>query len=188
MISFKKIKILRAGLFGFSLLIGGFNYFPHQVYASQNLYKEEHHGETFLITAKIIEENRGVIAKPIVVIHNGQKGMVNFGDKIPIHSKTDKSSTPSHFQDIGTKLEVTPTIESSTGDIKMQIKAEISAITAWQFFGDKMEPQISSFTTVVSPCVKSGQCFVIRGMTHTIMITPYIMTDDVNVRDIYDRT
>jgi len=165
-----------------------------------------------------------VIARPMTLALNGQKGTVNFGDKVPVLTKTDTGSTTSvtvTYQDVGTKLEVTPTINEVTGEITMDIKTEVANITSWQTSGDTRAPQISSRTSETSTHVKSGQSFVIGGLMQTkdldnlsgipglmnlpilgklfsvhnrsksysevfIMITPFILTDDINVRDIYD--
>lgn len=165
-----------------------------------------------------------VIARPMTLALNGQKGTVNFGDKVPILTKTATTSSTSMtvtYQDVGTRLEVTPVINEETGEISMTISTEVSNITSWQNSGDTRAPQISSRSATTSTHVKSGQSFVIGGLMSSkdldnlqgipglmdlpilgklfsvhnrsksfsevyIMITPFILTDDVNVRDIYD--
>lgn len=165
-----------------------------------------------------------VIARPMVMSLNGQKGVVSFGDSVPILTKTDTGSSNSltvTYQDIGTKLEVTPVINESSGDITLTINTEVSNITSWVISGDTRAPQTSKRSAVTSAHVKSGQSFVIGGLMsqkeldnlsgipglmnlpilgklfsyHTrskdysevyIMITPFIVTDNINTQKMYD--
>lgn len=171
------------------------------------------------------ELSRGrVIARPMVMSLNGQKGVVNFGDSVPILTKTDTGSSSSltvTYKDVGTKLEVTPVINESSGDITLTVNTEVSNITSWITSGDTKAPQTSVRSAVTSAHVKSGQSFVIGGLMsqkeldnlsgipgimnlpilgklfsyHSkskeysevyIMITPFIVTDDINTQKMYN--
>ena len=108
-----------------------------------------------------------VIARPMTLALNGQKGLVNFGDKVPVLTKTDTGSSTSltvTYEDVGTKLEVTPTINESTGEITLDINTEVSNITQWITQNDTRAPQISTRTATTSAHIKSGQSFVIGGL------------------------
>lgn len=108
-----------------------------------------------------------VIARPMILSLNGQKGTVNFGDRVPILTRTDTGSSNTltvTYQDVGTNLEVTPVINEKSGDITLTIKTEVSNITGWVSSGDTKAPQMSTRTATTSTHVKSGQSFVIGGL------------------------
>lgn len=108
-----------------------------------------------------------VIARPMILSLNGQKGAVNFGDRVPILTRTDTGSSNTltvTYQDVGTNLEVTPVINEKSGDITLTIKTEVSNITGWVSSGDTKAPQMSTRTATTSTHVKSGQSFVIGGL------------------------
>ena len=163
-----------------------------------------------------------VVSRPMIMVMNGQEGVVNFGDQVPILSSTTTSSSTSvtaEYKDIGTNLTITPAIDEVTGTISMKIAAEISNITSWLSKGDTTAPQISTRKATTSAHLRSGQSFVIGGLmsvkdldnlsgipglmnlpilgelfkfhSHTkeysevyIMITPYIVTDDIDPKEI----
>ena len=111
--------------------------------------------------------NGKVVARPMVMIHNGQEGKVSFGDKVPVQQTTSSTSSTNvsfDFKDVGTMLKVTPVINETTGDIKMKLELEISNITRWVTYDDAKAPQISSRSATTSATLKSGQSFVIGGL------------------------
>ena len=108
-----------------------------------------------------------VIARPLILTMNGQKGTANFGDRVPVLTRTDTGSSNTltvTYQDIGTKLEVTPIVNGSTGMVTMAIDTEVSNITGWVSSGDTRAPQMSTRKATTSTYVKSGQSFVIGGL------------------------
>lgn len=108
-----------------------------------------------------------VIARPMIMILNGQEGSVDFGDKIPVKQTTSSTTATNvtyDYKDVGNKLKVTPIINERTGDIKMKVNIEISAISKWVIHGDSMAPQISSRSAQTSAHLKSGESFVIGGL------------------------
>jgi type II secretory pathway component GspD/PulD (secretin) len=163
-----------------------------------------------------------VIARPMVMMLNGQQGNVSFGDKVPVLTTTTTTSSTEvtvDYKDVGTTLKVTPVIDKDSGDISMKIDAEISNIASWVTSGQTKAPQISSRHATTSAHLKSGQSFVIGGLMSVneldnlsgipglmdlpilgklfsyhsvsksydevyIMITPYIVTDDTNSKEI----
>ena len=163
-----------------------------------------------------------VVSRPMIMVMNGQEGVVNFGDQVPILSSTTTSSSTSvtaEYKDIGTNLTITPAIDEVTGTISMKIAAEISNITSWISKGETTAPQISTRKATTSAHLKSGQSFVIGGLMSVkdldnlsgipglmnlpilgelfkfhsqtkeysevyIMITPYIVTDDIDPKEI----
>ena len=164
-----------------------------------------------------------VIARPMVMSLNGQKGVVDFGDRVPVLTRSDTGSYNTltvTYEDVGTKLEMTPIINEASGDITLNVSTEVSNITGWVSSGDTKAPQMATRKATTSAHVKSGQSFVIGGLmsakdldnlsgipglmdlpilgklfsyhTHSkdyaevyIMITPFIVTDDLDPQDLY---
>lgn len=164
-----------------------------------------------------------VIARPMVMSLNGQKGVVDFGDRVPVLTRSDTGSYNTltvTYEDVGTKLEMTPIINEASGDITLTVSTEVSNITGWVSSGDTKAPQMATRKAMTSAHVKSGQSFVIGGLmsakdldnlsgipglmdlpilgklfsyhSHSkdyaevyIMITPFIVTDDLDPQDLY---
>ena len=163
-----------------------------------------------------------VISRPMIMIMNGQEGQVYFGENVPILSSTATTSSTNitvTYQQVGTKLLITPSINEDTGVIAMKINTEVSNISQWLTNGGTRAPQISARTATTSAHLRSGQSFVIGGlMSQTeldnlsgipglmdlpilgkifsyhqkskdfaevyIMITPYIVTDDIDPKEL----
>mgnify|MGYP000091999247 CR=1 FL=1 len=163
-----------------------------------------------------------VIARPMVMMLNGQEGMVNFGEQVPVMSTTSTSSSTEisvDYKDVGTKLTITPSINEEDGEITLKIDTEVSNITKYITQGQTSAPQISTRQATTSAHLRSGQSFVIGGLmsakdldnlsgipglmnlpilgelfkyhSHSksyaevyIMITPYIVTDDINPKEL----
>lgn len=163
-----------------------------------------------------------VIARPMVMMLNGQEGMVNFGEQVPVMSTTSTSSSTEisvDYKDIGTKLTITPSINEEDGEITLKIDTEVSNITKYITQGQTSAPQISTRQATTSAHLRSGQSFVIGGLMSAkdldnlsgipglmnlpilgelfkyhlhsksyaevyIMITPYIVTDDINPKEL----
>lgn len=163
--------------------------------------------------------NKGkVISRPMIMVMNGQEGSVNFGDRVPVMKTTTTTSATDitvEYQEVGTKLVITPAIDQANSVITMKINAEVSNISNWIIAGQTKAPQISSRQAVTSAHLRSGQSFVIGGLMSVteldnlsgipglmdlpilgklfsfhsksktysevfIMITPYIVTDDID--------
>lgn len=108
-----------------------------------------------------------VIARPMLMVKNGEEGVAAFGDQVPILSETATTASTSvtvEYKDIGTNLKIKPTINANTGDIALQIEAEVSNISRWMTSGQTTAPQISTRKTTTSAHLKSGQSFVIGGL------------------------
>lgn len=163
-----------------------------------------------------------VIARPMVMMLNGQKGTVTFGEQVPVMSTTSTSSSTEisvDYKDIGTKLTITPSINEEDGEITLKIDTEVSNITKYITQGQTSAPQISTRQATTSAHLRSGQSFVIGGLMSAkdldnlsgipglmnlpilgelfkyhlhsksyaevyIMITPYIVTDDINPKEL----
>lgn len=108
-----------------------------------------------------------VLSRPLIMMMNGQEGMVNFGDQVPILSETSTSSSTNvtvTYKDVGTKLTITPSIDEENNEIAMKISAEVSNISQWRTSGSTTAPQISTRQTTTSAHLHSGQSFVIGGL------------------------
>lgn len=159
-----------------------------------------------------------VVARPMVMMLNGQEGMVNFGEQVPVVGTTSTSTSTEvsvDYKDVGTKLTITPSIDEENGEITMKIDTQVSNITRYVTSGRTTAPQISTRQATTSAHLRSGQSFVIGGLmsvrdldnlsgipglmdlpilgelfkyhSHSksyaeiyIMITPYIVTDDID--------
>ena len=118
-------------------------------------------------TANRALSNGKVIYRPMVMVMNGRVGTVNFGDKVPILKSTTTSASTDvtvEYQDVGTTLKIIPGINETSGEILLDIEAEVSAISKWVTSGQTTAPQISIRKAVTSAHLKSGQSFVIGGL------------------------
>ena len=108
-----------------------------------------------------------VISRPIVLSRNGETAKINFGDKVPVMSTTSTTTSTNvtvTYQDVGTNLEVTPVINTDTGDISLKINAEVSNITQYVTQGNTRAPQINTRTVNTTAHVKSGESLIIGGL------------------------
>lgn len=108
-----------------------------------------------------------VIARPMVMALNGQEGNVEFGDQVPILTKTDTGSDTSitvTYQNVGTHLKMTPDINEKTGEITLKIDAEVSNISNWITDQSTRAPQIATRKATTSARLHSGQSFAIGGL------------------------
>lgn len=107
-----------------------------------------------------------VIARPMVLAKNGQKANIYMGDSVPIMEQTATTSSTNitvTYKDVGTKLEVTPSILQN-GEVNLVINTEISNITKWITTGNFSSPQISTRRAETVAHVKSGESMVIGGL------------------------
>ncbi|WP_231038245.1 type II secretion system protein GspD [Pectinatus frisingensis] len=163
-----------------------------------------------------------VVARPMIMVLNGQEGSVSFGDNVPVFTTSTTSTSTSvtvDYKDVGTTLKVTPVINAYTDEISMNIDAQVSNISQWVNGNNTKAPQISTRHALTSAHLHSGQSFVIGGLmsesdldnlsgipglmdlpilgklfsyhsmskTYTevyIMITPYIVTDNINPAEL----
>ena len=177
-------------------------------------------------TANRALNNGKVIARPMIMMMNGQEGMVNFGDQVPIMTTTattGATSVNTEYKDVGTKLTITPSIDDETGTVMMKVDTQVSNITGYETMGQTKAPNVSTRQATTSAHLKSGQSFVIGGLmtknyiknlngipglmnlpilgelfsfhnkTHSygevyVMLTPYIVTDDINPQDLIGKT
>lgn len=111
-----------------------------------------------------------VISRPMSMTLNGQETAVYFGDRVPVLTSTSTNTSTEvtvDYKDIGSSLKVTPVINSSTGEISMNIDMEISNIAKWIQQGSVSAPQISTRKATTSAHLRSGQSFVIGGLMTT---------------------
>lgn len=108
-----------------------------------------------------------VIYRPMIMLMNGREGSVNFGDQVPVLKATTTSAATDvtvEYKDVGTSLKITPGIDEASGEILLNIEAEVSNITKWITSGQTTAPQIATRKAVTSAHLKSGQSFVIGGL------------------------
>lgn len=108
-----------------------------------------------------------VVSRPMVMMTNGQEGVINFGEKVPILTTTTTQASTQvtvEYKDVGTKLSIVPSIDEYTGDVNLKIEAEISAIQGWITSGQTKAPEIATRNTTTSAHLKTGQSLVIGGL------------------------
>lgn len=108
-----------------------------------------------------------VVARPMVMTLNGQEALISMGDRVPILSSTTTNVSTEMtvtYEDIGSKLKVTPVIDKTTGNIGLTIETEISTIAKWITQGAVSAPQIASRKAVTTAHLQSGQSLVIGGL------------------------
>jgi len=107
-----------------------------------------------------------VISRPMILVKNGQQADVYFGDSVPVLTSTTTTASTNitvEYKDIGTKLQVTPSILRG-GEVNMDIHAEISNISKWTTQGSVSAPQISSRKANTVAHIRSGESMVIGGL------------------------
>lgn len=108
-----------------------------------------------------------VVARPMVMTLNGQEALISMGDRVPVLSSTTTNVSTEMtvtYEDIGSKLKVTPVIDKATGNIGLTIETEISTIAKWITQGAVSAPQIASRKAVTTAHLQSGQSLVIGGL------------------------
>lgn len=103
----------------------------------------------------------------MIMMLNGQEGMVNFGEQVPVMGTTSTSTSTEvsvEYKDVGTKLTITPSINTDDGEITLKIGTEVSNITKYVKQGQVSAPQISTRQATTSAHLRSGQSFVIGGL------------------------
>lgn len=108
-----------------------------------------------------------VVARPMVLTLNGQEALISMGDRVPVLSSTTTNVSTEvtvTYEDVGSKLKVTPVIDKTTGNIGLSIDTEISNISKWITQGGVSAPQISSRKATTMAHLQSGQSLVIGGL------------------------
>lgn len=108
-----------------------------------------------------------VVARPMVLTLNGQEALISMGDRVPVLSSTTTNVSTEvtvTYEDVGSKLKVTPVIDKTTGNIGLTIDTEISNISKWITQGGVSAPQISSRKATTMAHLQSGQSLVIGGL------------------------
>ena len=108
-----------------------------------------------------------VIARPMVMMLNGQAGEVNFGDRVPVLTSTSTTSSTTmtvEYKDVGSKLKIRPVINEELNEVTLSMDIEVSSIGRWRNLGSTSAPQINTRNAVTSAHIKSGNSVVIGGL------------------------
>src|SRR6056297_1272472 len=120
--------------------------------------------DTFNLNMKlnmmVTENNAEILASPKVTVLNNETAHFNAGKKIPITQLDESGNTVSQLQEIGIKLDVTPTINASN-EVLLDIKPEVSDLLPPANGADII---ISSNTAETKLIVKDGKTAVIGGL------------------------
>lgn len=114
------------------------------------------------------ELNKGrVVARPMIIAHNGEAAKFNMSSSIPIMTSTATSSSTTmsvEYKDVGTIMTVKPLINTIDNKISLSINAEVSNVVGWISSGQSTAPQVSKKFADTSVTVKNGQSFIIGGL------------------------
>jgi len=108
-----------------------------------------------------------VIARPMIMMLNGQEGTVNFGDQVPVLTSTATTSSTTmtvEYKDVGSKVKIRPVINEALNEVTLTMDVEVSNIGKWRNLGTTQAPQINTRHAVTSAHIKSGQSVVIGGL------------------------
>lgn len=124
---------------------------------------------TFSASANAAKElNKGkVIARPMIITHNGEAATFNMSSSIPIMTSTATSSSTTmtvEYKDVGTIMTVKPLINTIDNKVSLSINAEVSNVVGWVTSGQSTAPQINKKVADTAVTVKNGQSFIIGGL------------------------
>lgn len=112
--------------------------------------------------------NKGhVIARPMIITHNGEEAQFNMSSSVPVMTSTATTASTSvtvEYKDVGTIMKVKPLINTRDNQISLSINTEVSNIVGWVNQGQSTAPQINKRVADTSVTVKAGQSFVIGGL------------------------
>lgn len=115
------------------------------------------------LDALVTQNKARILAAPSIATLNGKAANITIGSKIAYIAETavtgSTSTTSTAFADVGTKLEVTPTV-SLDGWITMKIHPEVSSLLSTTSAG----PNISTREADATVRVKNNQTIVIGGL------------------------
>lgn len=116
--------------------------------------------------AKALSKGK-VVARPMIIAHNGESATFNMSSSVPVATTTATSSSTSvsiEYKDVGTIMTVKPLINTVDNKISLTINTEVSNITSWITTGGSTAPQISKRVADTAVTVKNGQSFIIGGL------------------------
>lgn len=124
---------------------------------------------TFSASANAAKElNKGkVIARPMIITHNGEAATFNMSSSIPIMTSTATSSSTTmtvEYKDVGTIMTVKPLINTIDNKVSLSINAEVSNVVGWVTSGQSTAPQVNKKVADTAVTVKNGQSFIIGGL------------------------
>jgi len=109
-----------------------------------------------------------ILSRPVLLAANNERAEINVGSQRPFVQvsrvlPTDNTARDQvvQYKDVGTKLQIVPTI-SSDGYVMLQVAQEINAATTEQQFN---APIISTRSVETRLLVKDGQTIVLGGLT-----------------------
>lgn len=107
-----------------------------------------------------------LLANPNVSTTDNQQGTIFIGDKYPVVTKNtgdDGVTYEIDYIDVGTRLTFTPRINNDKV-VTVEVKAEVSTITAWRTAGDNDVPLIRTREAHAVVRLNDGETFVLSGL------------------------
>lgn len=125
------------------------------------------HFEMMLKLDALEEEGSAkLLANPNVSTTDNQQGTIFIGDKYPVVTKNtgdDGITYEIDYIDVGTRLTFTPRINNDKV-VTVEVKAEVSTITAWRTAGDNDVPLIRTREAHAVVRLNDGETFVLSGL------------------------
>lgn len=112
-------------------------------------------------------EKGHVLARPMIMMHNGQESSIVMGERVPVLTSTTTTASTSvsfEYQDVGNNLKVTPVINEYTNEVILKLNLEVSNISRWTRSGNVQAPQISTRKADTTVTLQNGQSFIIGGL------------------------
>ncbi|MDA1354176.1 MAG: type II and III secretion system protein [bacterium] len=107
-----------------------------------------------------------ILAKPSLLVNDGQNAEVRVGERIPfvsLHYRNNERIKEVQYLDVGIKLLITPRVNTND-NITTQITVEMTAIKQWKNQGDVEYPVLSSRHTNTVVRLKNDDTLVIAGL------------------------
>lgn len=125
------------------------------------------HFEMMLKLDALEEEGMArLLANPNVSTTDNQQGTIFIGDKYPVVTKNtgdDGVTYEIDYIDVGTRLTFTPRINNDKV-VTVEVKAEVSTITAWRTAGENDVPLIRTREAHAVVRLNDGETFVLSGL------------------------
>ena len=142
-------------------------------------YSKGDQGINWAVSGKYEDDKNigNILASPSITVFNGKKASVLIGDKVPIFTSTQSTSSSNtdgisldrsitvDYKEVGVKLEVTPRLNDDVlQTVSVKIKPSVSSISGWYETENNKAPQISTREAETELRVKSGDTIYIGGL------------------------
>jgi type II secretory pathway component GspD/PulD (secretin) len=118
------------------------------------------------VSALIAAGDANLVARPKIAALDGEKALINIGDKIPYAVPSTSSggavTWSVQYIDAGVRLEILPRVGKK--NLTINLKPEVSAITEWRITAAGEFPVIATRNAETTVSIKDGESIVIGGL------------------------